>query len=104
MKNINKMNTQTIENLAVCSVTKAVEESSFFSTYINHNDKEMSWDGTIDVFNEEKGKKKNLRGRFPVQVKGTEQDDLSKKILLSSCSRFTMPCPHAFFRESLAEI
>lgn len=79
MKNINKMNTQTIENLAVCSVTKAVEESSFFSTYINHNDKEMSWDGTIDVFNEEKGKKKNLRGRFPVQVKGTEQDDLSKK-------------------------
>lgn len=79
MKNINKMNTQTIENLAVCSVTKAVEESSFFSTYINHNDKEISWDGTIDVFNEEKGKKKNLRGRFPVQVKGTEQDDLSKK-------------------------
>lgn len=58
MKNINKMNTQTIENLAVCSVTKAVEESSFFSTYINHNDKEMSWDGTIDVFNEEKGKKR----------------------------------------------
>lgn len=79
MKNINKMNTRTIEMLAVCNVIKAVEESSFFSTYINYNDKEISWDGTIDVFNEEKGKKKNLRGRFPVQVKGTEQDDLSKK-------------------------
>lgn len=79
MKNINKMNTQTIEMLAACNVIKAVEESSFFSTYINYNDKEISWDGTIDVFNEEKGKKKNLRGRFPVQVKGTEQDNLSKK-------------------------
>lgn len=79
MNNINKMNTQTIEMLAACNVIKAVEESSFFSTYINYNDKEISWDGTIDVFNEENGKKKNLQGRFPVQVKGTEQDNLSKK-------------------------
>ena len=58
MKNINKMNTRTIEMLAVCNVIKAVEESSFFSTYINYNDKEISWDGTIDVFNEEKARKR----------------------------------------------
>lgn len=51
--------------------------------YIDSNDKTPSWDGTVFVYNSENQKKENIKGRVPIQVKGTE------KIFVSDVATFS---------------
>ena len=74
------MDTTTIEQLATMAVSKRIMKSPCLSPKIEQNDREPSWDGHVYMYS---GKtpvftKRNFRGRIPVQVKGTECDDLSR--------------------------
>ena len=70
------MNSNGIEQYAVNAVADYINLSEHLSPFINVNDKEPTWDGSIYICRV-KGKKEETR-RIPVQVKGTEKGDLSK--------------------------
>ena len=71
------MDTMAIEQYAIDAVRDCVNFSDHLSPFVNDNDKEPSWDGHIYIYGKSKCKE-HLKGRVPVQVKGTKQDDLSK--------------------------
>uniref|UniRef100_UPI001106B1E8 DUF4365 domain-containing protein n=2 Tax=Anaerofustis TaxID=264995 RepID=UPI001106B1E8 len=72
---------KTIETLSVNAVEESVVTSGLLDSYINENDKEPSWDGAVYIYKCKKKTKENLRGRMPVQVKGKECNDHSKKTI-----------------------
>ena len=70
------MDRMAIEQYAVDAVRDRINYSEHLSAYVADNDKEPSWDGHIYIY----GQKKNCDhqiGRIPVQVKGSEKNDLS---------------------------
>ena len=72
------MDNKTIETLSVNAVKNSIVTSEFLDQFISENDKEPSWDGFVYIYGDKSKKKSNLKGRMPVQVKGTECDDHSK--------------------------
>lgn len=71
------MDTMAIEQYAVDAVRDCINYSDHLSPFVSDNDKEPSWNGHIYIYGGKKSKE-HLKGRMPVQVKGTEQADLTK--------------------------
>ena len=64
------MDNIAIEKRAVNYVEDTVLLCEHLTPYINDNDKEPSWDGSIIIYKTSKKTKDELVGRVPVQVKG----------------------------------
>lgn len=60
-----------IELIAVNRIKDAILQSNILEPFIDDNDKTPSWDGNIFVYKSSDTKKSNLKGKIPVQVKGT---------------------------------
>lgn len=75
------LDNKAIETLSVNAVKNSIVTSEFLEQYIADNDKEPSWDGFVYIYGDKSKKKSNLKGRMPVQVKGTECDDHSKETI-----------------------
>lgn len=75
------LDNKAIETLSVNAVKNSIVTSEFLDQYIADNDKEPSWDGFVYIYGDKSKKKSNLKGRMPVQVKGTESDDHSKETI-----------------------
>lgn len=75
------LDNKAIETLSVNAVKNSIVTSEFLDQFIADNDKEPSWDGFIYIYGDKSKKKSNLKGRMPIQVKGTECDDHSKEII-----------------------
>lgn len=73
------MDRKSIETLSVNAIRDSVVVSDFLDQYIADNDKEPSWDGFVYIYSDKSKKKEKLKGRIPVQIKGTENDDFSKE-------------------------
>ena len=73
------MNRKAIETLSVNAVRDSVVVSDFLDQFIADNDKEPTWDGFVYIYSDKSKKKEKLKGRLPVQIKGTENDDVSKE-------------------------
>lgn len=73
------MDPKAIETLAVNAVKDSVVVSDFLDQFIADNDKEPTWDGFVYIYSDKSKKKEKLKGRLPVQIKGTENDDFSKE-------------------------
>lgn len=69
---------KAIETLSVNAVKDSIVTSDFLDQFIADNDKEPSWDGFVYIYGDKSKKKSTLKGRMPVQVKGTECEDFSK--------------------------
>lgn len=80
------MSKNAIETLSVNAVKNSIVMSEFLDQFINDNDKEPSWDGFVYIYGDKSKKKSKLKGRMPVQVKGTECDDHSKDVISFSMS------------------
>lgn len=79
------MDAKAIETLAVNAVRNSVVVCDLLDQFIPDNDKEPSWDGHVYIY-KDKSKKKNGVRRIPVQVKGTEKEDLSQEEISFSVS------------------
>ena len=67
------ISSRKIETLAIHELNGALLKCPYLSSFIDSNDRTPAWDGCVMVYdrpNEEK--KKNMRGRVPVQVKGVQ--------------------------------
>lgn len=73
------MDSKAIETLAVNAVRDSIVVSDFLDQFIADNDKEPTWDGFVYIYNDKSKKKEKLKGRLPVQIKGTENNDFSKE-------------------------
>lgn len=73
-----KLDKKAIETISVNAVRDSIVTSEFLDQFIADNDKEPSWDGAVYIYGDKSKKKSTLKGRMPVQVKGTECDDFSK--------------------------
>lgn len=71
------MNKKQIEDLSVNAVRKSISLTDYLSPYINDNDKEPSWDGTVIIHSDKNCTKNDIK-RVLVQVKGKKCDDFSK--------------------------
>lgn len=80
------MNSNAIETLAVDAVKSSIVMSEYLDQCIPDKDKEPFWDGAIHVYNNKNHCKKSFRGRLPVQVKGTQNNNHSKKEISFSVS------------------
>ena len=76
-------NTKRIEESATTALKSALLKCPILDAYIDSNDKTPSWDGTVFVYKSEDQKKENIKGRVPIQVKGTE------KIFVSDVATFS---------------
>ncbi len=70
---------KAIEILSVNAVKNSIVTSGFLDQFISDNDKEPSWDGFVYIYGDKSKKKDKLKGRMPVQVKGTECSDFAKE-------------------------
>lgn len=72
------LDNKAIETLSVNAVKNSIVTSEFLDQFIADNDKEPSWDGFVYIYGNKSKKKSDLKGRMPVQIKGTICDDHSK--------------------------
>lgn len=72
------MDSRAIEIISVSAVKNSLTASELLDPFVNENDKEPSWDGSVYVYNKKGKKKDDLEGRMPVQVKGKETNDCSE--------------------------
>lgn len=79
------MDKAAVETLAVNAVKNSVAVCDLLGPFINDNDKEPSWDGHVYIYKDNHKDKNGVR-RIPVQIKGTEKDDLSKMEISFSVS------------------
>ncbi len=73
-----KLSKKAIETLSVNAVRDSIMMTDHLDQFIPDNDKEPFWDGAIYIYENKNHTKENFRGRMPVQVKGTENEDFSK--------------------------
>lgn len=78
-------NAKRIEESATTILKLALLQCPILDAYINSNDKTPSWDGSVYVYDSENHKKENLKGRVPIQIKGTEKR-FASDIVTFSCS------------------
>lgn len=72
------MNSTKIEKQAILALENYLESSDIIDPKIPSNDKEMSWDGHLYLYNKDDFAKNNYRCRIPVQVKGKEVKSYSE--------------------------
>ena len=75
-----------IETLSVSAVKNSITICDYLSPFITENDKEPSWDGAVYIYGDKTKTKDKLKGRMPVQIKGTECSDFSKDEITFSMS------------------
>lgn len=80
------LDNKAIETLSVNAVKNSIVTSEFLDQFFAENDKEPSWDGSVYIYGDKSKKKSSLKGRMPVQIKGTECDDHSKDVISFSMS------------------
>ncbi|MCJ1989364.1 DUF4365 domain-containing protein [Pseudolactococcus carnosus] len=68
------MNANDIEILAVSKLKRVLTINEYLSPVINEGDKEPSWDGHIYLYQKKGKKKKDIKGRVSIQVKGVEEN------------------------------
>lgn len=70
--NMAKPSNTKIEKRALNTLESVIDDHLTMDYQFNSGDKEMSWDGYIDIFKENNGdlSKKNFDDRIPVQIKG----------------------------------
>lgn len=73
------IDTKAIEEKALNYLKTFIEDSERISQYLADNDKEPCWDGHLYLYDGEGKSKKNLQGRVPIQVKGTEVERFKTK-------------------------
>ena len=73
------VDTKAIEEKALNYLKFFIEDSERISQYLADNDKEPCWDGHLYLYDGEGKSKKNLLGRVPIQVKGTEVERFKTK-------------------------
>ena len=78
------MNSNAVETLAVDAVKDSIIMSDYLDQCIPDKDKEPFWDGAIHIYNKKRHCKKNFR--LPVQVKGTQNSNHSRKEISFSVS------------------
>lgn len=71
-------NNKRIEEVSISILKTALLKSPYLESYIDSNDKTPSWDGNIIVYKNKDGKKNNIMGKVPIQVKGTEVNPVNK--------------------------
>jgi hypothetical protein len=69
--------TKDIEELATNAVRKSIITSGYLSPFIAENDKEPSWDGFVYIYENKKKQKIGFKGRVPVQIKGTINENMA---------------------------
>lgn len=72
--------TTSIEKKAVRRLEEYLEDSVILSPFIMSGDKTPVWDGHLYLYRNTEKKNENLVGRIPVQVKGTEVEELSDHV------------------------
>lgn len=73
------MNSNAIEGLAVAKLKSTILLNDYLDPMINEGDKEPSWDGKIYLYNKKGKKKRDIKGRINIQVKGEVGKNSSKK-------------------------
>lgn len=73
-----KLSKKAKETLSVDAVRDSIMMTDHLDQFIPDNDKEPFWDGAVYIYENKDHTKENFRGRMPVQVKGTENEDFSK--------------------------
>ena len=73
------LDNNAIETLSINAVKNSIVTCEYLSQYINDNDKEPSWDGAVYIYGDKNKTKDKLKGRMPVQIKGTECSDFYKE-------------------------
>ena len=71
--------TKAIEEKALNYLKSFIEDSKVISQFIDDNDKEPCWDGHLYLYSDGKRDKEHLRGRVPIQIKGTEVERFQTK-------------------------
>ena len=77
-----KINTEKIEAWSINSLERLLDKSKYIKYEINSNDKTLSWDGNLYLYNNEELKKEQLIARISIQVKGhgvEKEDKLNKE-------------------------
>lgn len=72
------INNNDIESLAVMAVKTSLIDTEYLQQDISENDKTPSWDGSVFIYNENKGDKSKILGKVPVQVKGKGEKNHTK--------------------------
>lgn len=72
------MSNNNIEKIACTEVERILLNCKLLDPHINSDDKIPSWDGSVFLYSNEEQKKEQFVFDIPVQIKGTEQNDLSK--------------------------
>ena len=72
------MDKKAVETISINAVKNSIVVSDLLDQFIADNDKEPTWDGFVYIYKDKSKKKEKLKGRLPVQIKGTENDDFSK--------------------------
>lgn len=80
------LDNNAIETLSINAVKNSIVMCDYLSQFIADNDKEPSWDGAVYIYGDKNKTKDKLKGRMPVQVKGTECSDFSKDEITFSMS------------------
>lgn len=80
------LDNNAIETLSINAVKNSIVMCDYLSQFIADNDKEPSWDGAVYIYGDKNKTKDKLKGRMPVQVKGTECSDFSKEEISFSMS------------------
>lgn len=70
---------EQIEVISVSALNMLLCNYKEIDPKINWNDKEPSWDGNVYLYEDDSHKKSILKGRIPVQVKGTEVKRFGRK-------------------------
>lgn len=77
-REVKMINNNDIESLAVMAVKSSLIDTKHLQADIYENDKTPSWDGSVFIYDENKGNKSNILGKVPVQVKGKGEKNHTK--------------------------
>lgn len=70
-----------IEQISTSALNLTLCNFKNIGSFINWNDKEPSWDGNLYLYEDKSQKKELLKGKIPVQVKGTEVKKIERKFV-----------------------
>lgn len=73
------MSSVRIEKIACNAVSKYIADCRCLVPQIDENDKTPIWDGDIQIYESEQIDIENFKGRYPLQVKGTEVDAFTEE-------------------------
>ena len=80
------MDSNKVEQISVSCLVSAIAKCEHLNPVISSNDKTLSWDGYVELYNHGGNKKANFIGKCPIQVKGktfAKKDFKSKTVAYS---------------------